>query len=53
MRKYARVAWTFLNTAGVINFGVAPAIAKEALGTLQTKGSVIVIGAGMAGTDCH
>ena len=49
MRQYARVAWTFLNNAGYINFGVAPAIAQEALGTPQTKGSVIVIGAGMAG----
>ena len=49
MRQYARVAWTFLNNAGYINFGVAPAIAKEALGTPQTRGSVIVIGAGMAG----
>lgn len=49
MRRYARVAWTFLNNAGYINFGVAPAIAEEALGTPQTKGAVIVIGAGMAG----
>ncbi len=51
MREYARVAWTFLNHAGYINFGVAPAIAEEALGTSQTKGSVIIIGAGMAGKD--
>lgn len=49
MRQYARAAWTFLNNAGYINFGVAPAIAKEALETPQTRGSVIVIGAGMAG----
>ena len=49
MRQYARVAWTFLNNAGYINFGVAPAIAAEALETPQTKGSVIVVGAGMAG----
>ncbi len=49
MRQYARVAWTFLNNAGYINFGVAPAIAKDALETPQTRGSVIVIGAGMAG----
>ena len=49
MGPYARVAWTFLNNAGYINFGVAPAIAQEALETPQTKGSVIIIGGGMAG----
>ncbi len=49
MSAYARVAWTFLNTAGYINFGVAPEIATEALDVPQNKGAVIIIGAGMAG----
>lgn len=49
MKAYARVAWTFLNNAGYINFGVAPEIAATALGMSQKKGSVIIIGAGMAG----
>ena len=49
LRHYARVAWTFLNTAGHINFGVAPAIARRALGAPQERGSVIVVGAGLAG----
>ncbi len=49
MRQYAKTAWTFLNNAGYINFGVAPAIAKPALDTPQTKGTIIVVGAGLAG----
>ncbi|EIE24819.1 hypothetical protein COCSUDRAFT_36098 [Coccomyxa subellipsoidea C-169] len=49
LRKYARVAWTFLNTAGYINFGVAPDIAAKALKTPATRGTVIIIGAGLAG----
>ncbi len=50
LRKYARVAWTFLNTAGYINFGVALDIAAKALKTPATRGTVIIIGAGLAGT---
>ena len=49
LRHYARTAWTFLHGAGYINFGVAPAIAKRALGTLPDRGSVIIVGAGLAG----
>ena len=49
LRHYARTVWTFLHTAGYINFGVAPAIAKRALGAPQDKGSVIIVGAGLAG----
>lgn len=49
LRKYARVAWTFLNTAGYINFGVAPDIAAKALKTPATRGTVIIVGAGLAG----
>ncbi|BDA49228.1 Lysine-specific histone demethylase 1 homolog 1 [Coccomyxa sp. Obi] len=49
LRKYARVAWTFLNTAGYINFGVAQDIAAKALKTSATRGTVIIVGAGLAG----
>ncbi|KAK9918934.1 hypothetical protein WJX75_008165 [Coccomyxa subellipsoidea] len=49
LRKYARVAWIFLNTAGYINFGVAPDIAAKALETPATRGTVIIVGAGLAG----
>lgn len=49
MRAYAWAAWTFLNNAGYINFGVAPEIAAKALGMSQKRESVIIIGAGMAG----
>ena len=49
MRQYAKTAWTFLNNAGYINFGVAPDIAKPALDTPQTRGTIIVVGAGLAG----
>ena len=52
LRHYARVAWTFLNSAGHINFGVAPAIAKRALAAPQERGSVIIVGAGLAGGCC-
>ena len=49
LRKYARVAWTFLNTVGYINFGVASGIAAKALKTPATRGNVIIVGAGLAG----
>lgn len=51
LRKYARVAWTFLNTAGYINFGVAPDLIARALKTAPTRGTVIVVGAGLAGDN--
>lgn len=45
------LAWTYLNTQGYINFGVAPALMVDP--TLAQgqggKASVVVIGAGMAG----
>lgn len=49
LRHYAKAAWVFLNAAGYINFGVSPAIAKRTLGGGQERGSVIVVGAGLAG----
>ena len=49
LAHYARAAWTFLNALGHINFGVAPAIAKRALTAPAERGSVIVVGAGLAG----
>ncbi len=48
-KKYASLAWRFLNINGYINFGVAPAIWKRALDTPDTRGTVVVVGAGMAG----
>ena len=44
---YARAAWQFLNSAGYINFGVAPCLAPEP--ETGIKGTVIVVGAGLAG----
>lgn len=49
MRKYAKVAWTFLNAAGYINFGVAPAMSERIFKTPAKRGTIIVIGAGLAG----
>ena len=49
LRHYAKAAWSFLHAAGYINFGVAPAIAKRALGAPQERGCVIIVGAGLAG----
>ena len=48
-RPYATIAWQFLDRAGYINFGVAPKIVARALAQPRTQGSVIVIGAGLAG----
>lgn len=53
LRHYAKVAWSFLHAAGYINFGVAPAISKRALGAQQEHGSVIIVGAGLAGLCSH
>ncbi len=49
---YVTTAWRFLNTCGLINFGVSPAIAKQMMEAPATKPPVIVIGAGMAGATC-
>ena len=49
-RPYAIAAWRFLTKTGYINFGVAPPMAaKQSSRAESPKGTVIVIGAGMAG----
>ena len=48
-RAYVTTAWHFLNDHGYINFGVASSIHAKMLAAPASKGSVIVIGAGMAG----
>lgn len=52
MSKYRHLvsaAWRFLTTHGYINFGIAPEITEQALKADDTKGSVIIVGAGLAG----
>jgi hypothetical protein len=59
LRPYARIAWHFLNARGFINFGVAPAVLAETRKVLECcegaepascpKGSVVILGAGLAG----
>ncbi|KAL0034074.1 hypothetical protein WJX79_007286 [Trebouxia sp. C0005] len=50
-RPYAIAAWRFLSKTGYINFGVAPGMsAKQSNNRDQpAKGTVVVVGAGMAG----
>ena len=48
-RQYVGTAWHFLNGAGYINFGVSGEILQRAASIPADKGSVIVIGAGLAG----
>ena len=50
-RPYAIAAWRFLTKTGYINFGVAPGMAAKQSGNRDEppKGTVIVVGAGMAG----
>lgn len=49
-RAYAIAAWRFLTKTGFINFGVAPSMsAKQGSSREAPKGTVIVVGAGMAG----
>lgn len=43
------IAWRFLNAAGYINFGVGEGILRRAARLPANKGSVIVVGAGLAG----
>ena len=51
-RAYAIAAWRFLTKTGFINFGVAPGMsAKQGSSSEPPKGTVIVVGAGMAGTQ--
>lgn len=49
-RHLVTAAWKFLTQFGYINFGVAPAITERGLRTEHKKGTVIVVGAGLAGT---
>jgi hypothetical protein len=50
-RPYAIAAWRFLTKTGYINFGVAPGMSAKQGGNHDQppKGTVIVVGAGMAG----
>lgn len=56
LRPYGHIAWHFLNARGYINFGVSPAVLQHTRRLLQpgegaaaTRGSVVVVGAGLAG----
>lgn len=51
-RSYVTAAWRFLHDHGYINFGVAPAIHAAMLASQPTRGTVVIIGAGMAGVLC-
>lgn len=50
---FAKVAWEFVNSRGYINFGVSGAVLNETCkvqkGDIKSRGSIIVIGAGLAG----
>lgn len=48
-REYARTAWRFLDTTGYINFGVSPELLERQEIHGKPKGTVIVVGAGLAG----
>lgn len=49
-RAYAIAAWRFLTKTGFINFGVAPGMAaKQGSSSEPPKGTIIVVGSGMAG----
>lgn len=52
-KHIVKLAWNFLNIYGYINFGVAPALDVGQSGQDANKESVIVIGAGLAGTMLH
>lgn len=53
-RAYAIAAWRFLTKTGYINFGVAPGMSAKQGSTTETpKGTVIVVGAGMAGMSFY
>ena len=51
-RPYAIAAWRFLDTVGYINFGVAPEILARKQLNGKPKRTVIIVGAGLAGTVC-
>lgn len=48
-RDFARTAWHFLDNAGYINFGVAPDILERNRLRGEALGTVIIVGAGLAG----
>lgn len=48
-RPYAVAAWRFLHQTGFINFGVAPGVSGKQQTEQGSKGTVVVVGAGMAG----
>ena len=48
-RPYAVAAWRFLNQTGYINYGVTPGIAGKQHTEPTPQGTVVVVGAGMAG----
>ena len=48
-QPYALAAWRFLNAAGYINFGVSPALQAHVAAAPEGAGSVVVVGAGVAG----
>jgi hypothetical protein len=49
-RGYAQIAWRFLDVNGFINYGVAPAMLEQAPAYPAHPFTVIVVGAGVAGT---
>lgn len=48
-RPYAIAAWRFLHQTGYINYGVAPGVSGKQHTEQNPKGTVVVVGAGMAG----
>ncbi|GAB4819993.1 hypothetical protein N2152v2_007039 [Parachlorella kessleri] len=48
-RPYGLAAWRFLHSMGYINFGVSPDVADEMASQPDSKGTVVVVGAGCAG----
>ena len=49
LQTYSRIAWRFLESMGFINFGVSPQILARHGAQPPTRGTVLVIGAGLAG----
>ena len=52
-RPYAIAAWRFLHQTGYINYGVAPGVSGKQHTEQNPKGTVVVVGAGMAGNKCQ
>lgn len=52
-KEFAKLAWRYLNTRGLINFGLAEEILKRRASSKSSsdkhKGTVVVLGAGLAG----